>query len=187
MQTKEPKTIGVVVCAAGGALDSGPELVKPLLDLGYRVAVTLTPTVTSWFESEEIAELAEATGLPVRSMPRGPRERSPHPRIDCFVVAPASANYVAKLSTGVADNQALTQVSETLGTSTPIVLFPRVNAAHTRHPAWEENIARLRRADVHLIEGPDIWPLHEPRAGAPSRPLPWEYIVRTVQALVPVP
>ncbi|WP_352303829.1 flavoprotein [Kineosporia sp. NBRC 101731] len=71
-------------------------------------------------------------------MPRGLRERSPHLRIGCFVVAPTSSNFVTKLSTGVADNQALTQVSETLGTSTPIVLFPRVNAAHIRHPAREE-------------------------------------------------
>ncbi|MFI6056724.1 flavoprotein [Streptomyces sp. NPDC051286] len=63
-------------------------------------------------------------------------EARPHPVSNCYVVAPASANFVAKLATGIADNQALTQVSEALGTiGVPVVVFPRVNAAHVRHPA----------------------------------------------------
>jgi hypothetical protein len=112
--------------------------------------------------------------------PRLPHERSPHPRIDCYVVAPATANFVAKLSTGAADTQALTQVSEALGTPTPVILFPRINAAHARHPAWEENVERLRRHGVHVIDGEDVWPLHEPRQGDPSRPLPWTSILVAV-------
>ncbi|MGW6902169.1 flavoprotein [Streptomyces sp. NPDC054919] len=63
-------------------------------------------------------------------------EARPHPVADCYVVAPASANYVAKLATGIAKNQALTQVSEALGTiDVPVVVFPGVNAAHVRRPA----------------------------------------------------
>ncbi|MFD3492367.1 flavoprotein [Streptomyces sp. NPDC058690] len=58
-----------------------------------------------------------ATGLPVRDTPRLPTEPRPHPVADCYVVAPASANYVAKLAMGIADNQALTQVGEALGTA----------------------------------------------------------------------
>ncbi|WP_327127598.1 flavoprotein [Streptomyces sp. NBC_01727] len=67
---------------------------------------------------------------------RLPTEARPHPVADCYVVAPASAKYVAKLATGIAKNQALTQVSEALGTiDVPVVVFPRVNAAHVRRPA----------------------------------------------------
>lgn len=48
---------------------------------------------------------------------------------------------MAKLATGIADNQALTQVSEAIGTvGVPVVVFPRINAAHARHPAWERHI-----------------------------------------------
>ncbi len=175
------ETVGVVACSAGGVLGVGTGLVEPLLARGYRVAVTLTPTAATWFSTTMLDSLAQRTGLPVRWLPRLPQEASPHPRIDCHVVAPATANYVAKLATGAADTQALTQVSEALGTPAPVIVFPRVNAAHTRHPAWEDNVARLRRAGVRLIDGPQVWPLYEPRQGPPDRLLPWGHIVGVVE------
>lgn len=94
------------------------------------------------------------------------------------MVAPASANYVAKLATGIADNQALTQVGEALGTiGVPVVVFPRINAAHARHPAWEGHLGTLRGAGVDLVYGPDVWPLYEPRRGPAVRELPWAAIL----------
>ncbi|MET8330846.1 flavoprotein [Streptomyces sp. NPDC005181] len=42
----------------------------------------------------------------MRDTPRLPTEPRPHSVADCYVVAPASANYIAKLATGIADNQA---------------------------------------------------------------------------------
>jgi hypothetical protein len=59
----------------------------------------------------------------------------------------------------------------------PTVVFPRVNAAHARHPAWESHLARLRRAGVELLYGEQFWPLAEPRSAADSRPLPWAGIL----------
>ena len=55
-----------------------------------------------------LAEVEEASGFPVRVGPRLPSDLSPHPPVDCYLVAPASANTVAKLALGIADNQALT-------------------------------------------------------------------------------
>ncbi|WP_405668777.1 flavoprotein [Streptomyces sp. NBC_00055] len=113
---------------------------------------------------------------------RLPTEPHPHPVADCCVVAPASANYVAKLATGVADNQALTQVGEALGTiEVPVVVFPRVNAAHVRHPAWDGHVAALRKADGELVHGPDVWPVYEPREGPAVRQLPWTAIMESIQ------
>jgi len=103
----------------------------------------LTPTVAPWFSPGDLDALVKGTCLPVRWTPRLPNGSSPHPRIDCHVVAPATANFVAELATGAADTQALTQASEAPGTSTPVAVFPRVKAAHTHHPAWDENLARL--------------------------------------------
>jgi hypothetical protein len=176
--------VGLVICAAGGALDVVPNLVDPLLARGHRVAITLTPTAANWFGPGPVDALSLRTGLPARSTPRRPDEPRPHPEIDCYVVAPATANYVAKLATGVADSQALTPVSEALGTDIPVVVFPRINAAHARHPAWADNTARLRGAGVRLIEGDDVWPLSEPRAEPPTRPLPWAHILRAVDDLL---
>jgi hypothetical protein len=177
--------LGLIVSGAGGADDVRKRFVLPLLEEGWTVAVTLTPTAAEWLASTgEVAELERATGLPVRWTPRLPGEERPHPRVDGYAVVPASANTVAKLALGIADNQALTTVNEAIGTlGLPVVVFPRVNAAHARHPAWDGHVAALRRAGVHLVYGDDVWPLHEPRS-APDRDLPWTAILDAVRAAI---
>ncbi|GAA1286147.1 hypothetical protein GCM10009609_59840 [Pseudonocardia aurantiaca] len=113
-----------------------------------------------------------------------PGERSPHPPVDCHVIAPASANTFAKLALGVADNQALTTAVEAIGHgAVPVVVFPRVNAAHVRHPAWPSHVAALESAGVHLVQGEDVWPLYEPREADPDRQLPWPEIIDLVARL----
>jgi hypothetical protein len=171
--------LGVVASAAGGVETLRTGLVEPAIQRGWQVAVTLTPTAGTWLRtSGEIDRLEKVTGLPVRHEPRLPGEARPHPPVDCYVVAPASANMVAKIAAGIADNQALTQVCEALGTlGLPVVLFPRVNAAHARHPAWERHLSALREARVHLVYGPDVWPLYEPREGPADRAVPWAAVL----------
>lgn len=175
-------TIGVVACAAGGVEHLRTDLVEPLLDAGHTVAVTLTPTAFKWLEATGDTErIASATGLPVRAASRLPSEPSPHPRLDAIVVAPATFNSTAKIALGLADNQALTLVTESL-TVVPVVLFPRINAAHAEHPAWAGHMSALRSAGVELIEGPEVWPLYRPREAPPGRPLPWASIIDAVQS-----
>ncbi|WP_405654448.1 flavoprotein [Streptomyces sp. NBC_00117] len=176
--------LGVVGSGAGGVESLRLGLVEPAIRLGWQVAVTLTPTAGRWLRANGEAErLEKATGLPVRDEPRFPGEARPHPQVDCYVVAPASANTVAKLATGLMDNQALTQVGEAIGTlDLPVIVFPRVNAAHARHPAWGGHVEALRAGGVHLVGGPEAWPLYEPRDAPPGRALPWGAILEAVQA-----
>ena len=178
----ERPVVGLVATAVGGVETIRESFVRPALDRGWRVAVTLTPAAGDWLgESGELAELETATGLPVRVAARRPGEQSPHPPVTCYVVAPASANTVAKLALGIADNQALTTVGEALGNpAVPIVVFPRVNAAHARHPAWKGHLSALRAAGVRLVYGPDVWELHEPRQAPPGRELPWKAVLACV-------
>lgn len=169
-------TIGVVASAAGGIEQLRKGLIEPLVQEGHTVAVTLTPTAASWLDrSGEREQIASSTGLPVRSTPRFPDEESPHPAVDLYVAAPWSAGSTAKLALGIADNQALTALCESIAT-VPMVVFPRINAAHARQPAWSEHIERLRAAGVHLIYGDDAWPLAEPRTSGP-RYFPWGAIL----------
>ena len=179
--------VGVVVSAAGGAELVRTRLVEPLLTRGWTVAVTATPTAMTWLEAEnEVARIEEVTDFPVRSAPRLPREVSPHPQVDCYAVVPATANMVAKMALGLADNQALTQVCEAIGGRTPpVVVFPRVNAAHVGQPAWDSHIAALRRAGVSLVYGDDVWPVHRSR-NATGRELPWSAILAAVEAAATV-
>jgi hypothetical protein len=181
------RVLGLVGSGSGGLEELLPCVIRPAQDAGWTVAVTLTPTAGRWLqESGTLAEIEEASGFPVRVDPRSPTERSPHPQVDCYLVAPASANMVAKLALGIADNQALTQLNEAIGIpDLPVVVFPRVNAAHARHPSWGSHIEALRRAGVHLVYGDHVWPLHEPRS-APGRELPWSALLDAVNAAVPV-
>lgn len=178
MSATRVPVIGLVGSSAGGVEQIRERLVEPMQSLGWQVAVTLTPTAAVWLDSVgELAKIEDVTGYPVRHAPRLPSEVSPHPEVDCYTVAPASANTVVKLALGIADNQALTQVCEAIGgRALPVVVFPRVNAAHAGQPAWEGHIAALRRAGVHLVYGEDVWPLHRPRS-APGRELPWSAIL----------
>jgi phosphopantothenoylcysteine synthetase/decarboxylase len=71
-------------------------------------------------------------------------------------VCPASADIVAELVLGIADNQAPTAACEVLGEqAVPVVVFPRINAAHARHPAWNSHVETLRGAGVHVLAGHD--------------------------------
>ncbi len=180
------RTLGLIGSAAGGLERIRSSLVEPAIARGWRVAVTLTPTAGTWLEaSGERARIEQVTGLPCRVEPRLPSESSPHPPIDCYLVCPASANTVAKMALGLADNQALTTVCEAIGSrAVPVVVFPRINAAHARQPAWDSHIAALRGVGVQLLMGGDYWPLHEPRS-APGKDLPWNKVLDVIDQVSP--
>jgi hypothetical protein len=176
--------VAVVACAAGGLESLAEGLVRPLLDLGHEVTITATPIAHRWLlDSEDDEKIRSLTGYEVRSDPRLPTERSPHPAPDVIVCAPATANTVAKLALGIADNQALTLLCENVATK-PLVVFPRINAGHARHPAWAGHLAALRSAGVSLVYGPDVWPLFEPREAPPDRAVPWGEILRRVSEAI---
>ncbi|PKW05574.1 Flavoprotein [Streptomyces sp. 1222.5] len=183
MSSKTRGVLGVVGSAAGGVEALRTGFVEPAIERGWQVAVTLTPTAGHWLRlSGEAERLEVLTGLPVRHEPRLPGETRPHPQVDCYVVAPASANTVAKLALGLMDNQALTQVGEAIGTlALPVVVFPRVNAAHVRHPSWQHHVQTLRSGGVHVVDGPAVWPLYEPREAPAGRDLPWQAVLNTVE------
>src|SRR5207248_8151197 len=73
-------------------------------------------------------------------------------RADVFVIAPASANTIAKLAHGLADNLL---TSAALAATCPLVLAPAMNDAMYEHPATRANLELLRERGVTVIE-PDI-------------------------------
>ncbi|RZS29816.1 flavoprotein [Herbihabitans rhizosphaerae] len=137
------------------------ELAEPAAARGWRLAITLTPTATRWLSANgELDRLAELTDLPVRSEPRLPSEPKPYRTPDAFVFAPASANSVAKLALGIADNQALTALMEAVGAQgIPVVVRPQADPAQRGHPAWRRHLVTLREAGVYLDDGApeDSW------------------------------
>jgi phosphopantothenoylcysteine decarboxylase / phosphopantothenate---cysteine ligase len=70
-------------------------------------------------------------------------------RADVFVVAPASANTMAKLATGLADNLL---TSAALANVAPLVIAPAMNSRMYEHPATQANLARLRERGAIVLE-----------------------------------
>ncbi|GAB2749855.1 flavoprotein [Salinifilum aidingensis] len=180
--TGERPTLGLLVTAAGGTERIREKFVQPAIEAGWSVAIIVSPTAATWLDDlGERQRLEVTTGYEVRVQPRMPGEASPHPPIDVYAVIPASANTVAKLALGLADNQLLTAACEAIGgQSVPVVVFPRVNAAHARQPMWEQHITALRSVGVHLVYGEHVWPLHEPRQAPPGKEEPWPALLQAV-------
>lgn len=177
--------LGLVACAAGGVEELRTGLIEPMQNDGWTVAVTLTPAASTWLRATgEFGRIRDVTGIPVRDQLRLPDEVSPHPAIDCYAVVPATANTVAKLALAISDNQALTTINEALGNGRPpVVVFPRINAAHASHPAWSSHVTVLRTSGAHLVYGEDVWPLRRPRS-SPGRALPWARIRTAIETAV---
>jgi phosphopantothenoylcysteine decarboxylase / phosphopantothenate---cysteine ligase len=69
--------------------------------------------------------------------------------IDLLIVAPATANIIAKFANGVADDFL---TSTYLACSAPVLIAPAMNTTMWQHPATQRNIQRLRSDGVHIIE-----------------------------------
>ena len=70
-------------------------------------------------------------------------------RADAFLIAPASANTIAKLAHGQADNL-LTAAA--LACRRPLIVAPAMNAAMYEHTATQDNLARLRERGVTVLD-----------------------------------
>ncbi len=71
---------------------------------------------------------------------------------DCLLVAPATANTLAKMAHGVADNLLLTTY---LSARAPVAVAPAMDLDMYAHPATQQNLDTLRRRGVHVVEPND--------------------------------
>ena len=69
--------------------------------------------------------------------------------VDLFIIAPATANTLAKLANGVADDFL---TSTYLACTAPVLVAPAMNTVMWRHPATQRNLQKLRDDGVHLID-----------------------------------
>jgi phosphopantothenoylcysteine decarboxylase/phosphopantothenate--cysteine ligase len=140
------------------------ELVRLATASGHAVRVVQTPASTRFVGAASFAAL---TGAPVlcdefeRDPARGAFPGQPLPahdpishlelvrNADVLVVAPASANTIAKLAGGLADNLL---TSAALAASCPLLVAPAMNDAMWRNPATRANVATLRDRGATVLE-----------------------------------
>jgi phosphopantothenoylcysteine decarboxylase/phosphopantothenate--cysteine ligase len=69
--------------------------------------------------------------------------------VDLFVIAPATANILAKMANGIADDFL---TSTYLACKSPVIVAPAMNTTMWHHPATQRNVEVLKQAGVYVIE-----------------------------------
>jgi phosphopantothenoylcysteine decarboxylase / phosphopantothenate---cysteine ligase len=164
----------VLLGVSGGiAAYKACELTRLLVKGGHDVIPLVTPGAQRFVSEETFLALARrrATGDPY-----------PHlARADLLVVAPCTANTLAKLAHGLADN-ILTEAA--LAHRGPVLVAPAMNPRMWAHPATRANVETLVRRGVELI-GPDEGELAEGEWGVGRLAEPGEIAARVEQLLAP--
>lgn len=168
----------VIACAAPPAAGAG-RLVTQAQQQGWDVCVLTTPYGRRFADT---AALARLTGHPVRSDYKQPGEPDVLPPPDAIIVAPATVNTISKWAAGICDTLALGILVEAIGKRLPVVAVPFSNRAHAAHPAFAENVARLRSWGVTVVSGPDAYPPDEPGTGLGAAAFPWAEVLAAVPA-----
>src|SRR5215471_1850241 len=134
----------VLLGVSGGiAAYKACELVRLLVKQGHDVVPLVTPGAQRFVAEETFLALA-----------RRPKDEDLYPhltRADLLVVAPCTANTLAKLAHGLADN-VLTEAA--LAHRGPVLLAPAMNPRMWSHPVTRANAEALRERGVVLV-GPD--------------------------------
>jgi phosphopantothenoylcysteine decarboxylase/phosphopantothenate--cysteine ligase len=149
------------------------ELTRLLVKQGHEVIPLITPGAQRF--------VAEETFLALARRARNDDVYEHLTRADLLVVAPCTANTLAKLAHGIADN-VLTEAA--LAHRGPVLVAPAMNPRMWAHPATRANADALRSRGVELI-GPDEGELAEGEWGVGRLAAPDEIAARVGQLLAP--
>jgi phosphopantothenoylcysteine decarboxylase/phosphopantothenate--cysteine ligase len=172
------------------------ELVRLATKAGHAVRVVQTPDAQRFVGGLSFAAL---TGAPVltteweRDPARGAFPDQPAPEhdplshlelvrnADAYLIAPATANTIAKLAGGHADNLL---TSAALAATCPLLVAPAMNHHMWEHPATQANVATLRERGATIVE-PEVGALASRNEWGAGRLAAPEALLAAVEALVP--
>ncbi len=178
----------LLLCVGGGiAAYKALELVRRLRDGGAEVQVAMTAGAQHFVTPLSFQALS---GQPTRTTlwDSAAEQAMGHIELarwaDRVIVAPATADLMARLAHGLADDLVTTLC---LATTAPIMLAPAMNHRMWQHPATQSNLATLRARGVQVI-GPNDGPLAEGESGPGRLAEPHEIVAALAgQAAAQVP
>jgi phosphopantothenoylcysteine decarboxylase/phosphopantothenate--cysteine ligase len=155
----------ILLCVCGGiAAYKAADLVRRLRDAGAQVRVAMTGNAQRFVGAQTFQALS---GEPVRTSLWDAEAEAAMGHLelarwaDRIVLAPATANTLAKLAHGFADDLVSTLC---LASEAPLTIAPAMNHRMWLHPATQANVAVLiERGAQHV--GPDDGPLAEGESG----------------------
>ena len=145
----------VVLGVTGGiAAYKASEVVSRLRKLGASVHVIMTKNAMEFVQPltfETLSNHPVVTDTFDRRAPWEVEHIALAKRAEVFVVVPATANILAKMACGIADDMLSTTL---LATKSPILVAPAMNTGMWTAEATRQNMAALRARGVHVV-GPD--------------------------------
>ncbi|MEZ6103984.1 MAG: flavoprotein [Pirellulaceae bacterium] len=148
----------IVVGVTGGiAAYKSAVLVSHLVQQGAEVSVVMTESSLQFIGTATFVAL---TGRPVHvdMFDQGVHRLGPHIELaewtELLCVAPATANFLAKSATGVADDLLSTLY---LAVRRPVVVAPAMNTAMWSHAAVQRNVQQLRTDGVVIVDPDAGW------------------------------
>ncbi|MBW3624910.1 MAG: bifunctional phosphopantothenoylcysteine decarboxylase/phosphopantothenate--cysteine ligase CoaBC [Armatimonadetes bacterium] len=143
----------ILLGVSGGiAAYKAAELVRLLIRRGYEVHVVMTANATRFVAPLTFQALS---GHPVGVDPWDPHSEWGMAHIDrareadLFLIAPATADLLARLAAGVADDLLTTAA---LATDAPVWVSPSMNPKMLAHPATRANLHTLRERGLRVLE-----------------------------------
>ncbi|GAB6152378.1 bifunctional phosphopantothenoylcysteine decarboxylase/phosphopantothenate--cysteine ligase CoaBC [Desulfosporosinus burensis] len=142
----------ILVGVTGGiAAYKAAEVVSRLRKLNAEVHVAMTKSATEFITPLTLQSLS-ANPVCVDMFDEPKRWNVEHialaEHVDAVIVAPATANILAKMTTGLADDFLSTVL---LATRVPIFVAPAMNQAMYHHPATQANLTRLQERGIKII------------------------------------
>lgn len=150
MSPLQGKSIALVI-SGGIAAYKALELIRLLRKSGATVRGILTPGGAQFITPLSVASLTENPCYTDLWSLKDEAEMG-HIRLsreaDLIVVAPASANMIAKMTHGAADDLATTML---LAADKPVIIAPAMNHMMWKHPATQDNVRTLQARGVSVI------------------------------------
>ena len=150
------KKIALLVTSSVASFKA-PEIARELMRHGADVYAVTSPST----EKMVGADLLEwATGNPVVTHLTGKLEHialggKSEGHADLVLIAPATANTIGKLASGIDDTPVTTVAATAIGSRIPVLIAPAMHEPLYDHPIVQENISRLKKIGVEFIE-PEI-------------------------------
>ena len=148
--SSEEKT--VLLCVTGCiAAYKSCEILRLLQKAGYRVKVLMTEHATQFVGPTTFRALThEKVAIGLFDDPEDPIHHiSLAQEADVVLVAPATANCIAKMAHGIADDLMSTTL---LATKAPILIAPAMNSGMWSAAATQENVEVLKGRGVHFVQ-----------------------------------
>lgn len=144
-----------ILLAVTGSISAykAADLTSQLTKLGHQVKVLMTPAATAFITPLTLQVLSKQAVL-VEVMTEEDPKQIQHidlgKEADLFLVAPASANTIAKLAHGFADN-IVTSTALALPSEVKKFLAPAMNTKMLDHPATQNNLETLKSYGYQII------------------------------------